>query len=87
MKGISQELIKEIEEYFFNNKNNTSGQIAKKFGIKLWQADKVVAKIQVRKTCKHKKTEKRFIGYHFYLEKQAVFCVDCNKQLSETEYL
>lgn len=52
MKGISQELIKEIEEYFFSNKNNTSGQIAKKFGIKLWQADKIVSKIKITRKCR-----------------------------------
>lgn len=49
MKEISSEKIKEIEEYFFNNKNNTSGQIAKKFGLKLWQADKIVSKIQIHR--------------------------------------
>lgn len=52
MKGISQELIKEIEEYFFNNKNNTSGQIAKKFGIKLWQANKIVSRIIIKRKCR-----------------------------------
>lgn len=35
MKGIPQEKMKEIIDYFFNNENNTAGAIAKKFGIKL----------------------------------------------------
>lgn len=50
MKGIPDELMKEIIDYFFHNENNTAGAIAKKFGIKLWQADKIVAKIDVTKT-------------------------------------
>lgn len=53
MKGISQELIDEIEDYFFNNENNTSGQIAKKFDIKLWQANKIVSKIQTKRRCRN----------------------------------
>src|SRR5690554_2179775 len=39
MKGIPQEKMKEIIDYFFKNKNNTAGDIANKFGLKLWQAD------------------------------------------------
>lgn len=82
MKGIPQEKMEEIIDYFFHNENNTAGAIAKKFGIKLWQADKIVGKIVVTKPCTHSNTELRFTGeYDFYLEKQALFCMDCNKKI------
>lgn len=49
MKGIPDKTIEEIEKYFFSNKENTAGTIAKKFGLKQWQADKIVNRIQVKK--------------------------------------
>lgn len=49
MKGIPQEKMKEIIDYFFKNKNNTAGDIANKFGLKQWQADKIVSKIQIHR--------------------------------------
>lgn len=35
--------------------------------------------------CQHTETERRFVGYHFTLELYAVFCKQCNEQITEPQ--